>query len=107
MSYKYLKNKKLNKTMAKKRIEKLFKLAEEKAFSNKLSLADRYVELARKISMRYRVSIPREFRRKFCKNCYRYLQPGVNARVRLTSGKLVIYCRNCREFTRIPIKNRR
>jgi len=107
MSYRYLKNKKLHKKIAEKRIKKLFELAEKKASSNRFNLADRYVELARKISMRYRVSIPKEFKRRFCKNCYRYLKPGINARVRLTSGKLVIYCENCGKFIRLPFKNRR
>ena len=107
MPHRHLRAKKLNKAIAKNRIEKLFRMAEEKAFSNKLGLADRYVELARKISMRYRVPIPKEYKRRFCKNCYKYLQPGVNARIRLSSGRLVIYCKNCGRFTRIPLKNRR
>jgi ribonuclease P protein subunit RPR2 len=97
----------LYKKIAEKRIEKLFQLAEEKAISNKFDLANRYVELARKISMRYRVPIPKKYKRRFCKHCYRYLKPGVTSRVRVSSGKLVIYCKNCNKFMRIPFKNSR
>ena len=99
------KDKKIQKSIALRRINQLFHLAEQKALSNDFILADRYVELARKISMRYLVSIPKEFKRSFCKHCYSYLLPNRNCRVRIKKGKLVIFCLNCNKFIRIPLKN--
>lgn len=99
------KDKKNQKTIAKRRIEQLFKLAEQKALKNKMILANRYVELARKISMRHLVSIPKEYKRSFCKHCYSYLLPDVTSRIRINRGKLIIYCFKCKKYTRIPLKN--
>lgn len=98
------KDKKIQNTIARKRINKLFLMAESKALSGNLSIANRYVELARKLSMRYLVPIPREFKRCFCKHCYQYLLPDLNSRFRVHRGKLVVYCHNCKKYTRIPLK---
>jgi len=99
------KDKKIKKTIAKRRIRYLFLLAEKYALSGRLKLANRYVEIARKISMRYLVPVPKEFKRTFCKHCYSFLLPGVTGRFRLHRSKLIIYCLNCKKFTRIPLKN--
>lgn len=99
-------DKKIHKKIALSRIQKLFQLAEKYALLGRMNLADRYVFLARKISMRYLVPIPKEFKRCFCKHCYRYLLPGVSGRVRLQKGKLVFYCFQCKKYYRIPLKNR-
>ncbi len=47
-----------NVDMAEQRIKRLFELA-KKSYSQRPDLADRYVDIARRISMRHRVSIPR------------------------------------------------
>lgn len=99
-------NKKNQKIIARNRINKLFELAEKNAHSNKLDLSNGYVELARKISMRYLVKIPKEHKRKFCKHCYNYLLPFVTGRIRIHRGKVIIYCYNCKKYSRIPLKNR-
>lgn len=92
------------KKIARSRINKLFAMAEKTALSKKLDLADRYVEIARKISMRYQVPIPRRFKRCFCKHCYSYMLPDVTCRVRIHRGKIVFYCLNCQKFCRYPLK---
>ena len=99
-------NKKVYKKIAISRIQQLFRLAEQRALCGQMNLADRYVFLARKISMRYLVPIPREFKRCFCKHCYRYLLPGVSGRMRIHRGRIVVYCFNCKKYTRMPLKNR-
>ena len=99
------KDKKNQKTIAKRRIKQLFTLAEQKALTNKMILANRYVELARKISMRHQVSIPKEYKRSYCKHCYSYRLPDVTSRIRINRGKLIIYCFKCKKYTRIPLKN--
>ena len=99
-------DKKTQKKIATSRINQLFILAEQNALDGKLNLSNRYVEIARKISMRYLVPIPLEHKRRFCKHCYSYLLPHVNSRIRIHRGKIVIFCNNCKKYTRIPIKNK-
>jgi len=95
----------IRKAIAKSRIEESFKLAEKEALHGRMDRADRYVELARKIGMKYLVRIPKRYKLLFCKNCYRFLLPGVTCRVRTNRGKLVIYCRRCGSYRRIPLKS--
>lgn len=86
---------------AKERIETLFKQAEV-VFKKDKKLADRYVELARKISMKNKVRIKPELKRRFCKHCHSYLVPGANCRVRLQDGKVVYFCKVCEKYMRFP-----
>lgn len=86
--------------MARERINILFEQADLR-FKENSKLSDRYVELARKIAMKYKVRMPRELKRKFCKHCHKYLKPGVNCRVRTTGKNVVYYCKNCKRYMRI------
>ncbi len=97
--------KKVQNTIAEGRIIQLFTMAEKMAFLGDINIANRYVEIARKISMRSKIKIPKKFKRRICKHCYKYLLPGFNCRIRIYRGKLIIYCYNCKKYTRIPIKN--
>jgi ribonuclease P protein subunit RPR2 len=99
-------NKKINKKIAKTRIIRLFDLAEKFALNDRLRFSDRYVFLARKISMRYLVPIPIKYKRKYCKNCYSFLLPGKNCRIRIQGKKIVFYCHNCKKYMRFPIRNK-
>ena len=63
------------KPLARERIAVLFSQA-EKTFPEHPEYSDRYVTLARKIAMRHRVRIDREYRRRYCHHCYRYWCPG-------------------------------
>ena len=85
------------------RIHRLFHLAQQKALGGDMVLADRYVHLARKISMKYLVPVPAEYKRLFCKHCYHFLLPGVTGRVRLQGGKVVWHCFQCKKYTRMPV----
>ncbi|MFQ5474583.1 MAG: ribonuclease P protein component 4 [Candidatus Nanoarchaeia archaeon] len=80
-------------------------------FNKDEALAKRYVTLARKIAMKYKIRFPSELKRRFCPRCYSFLQPGSNLRVRLGKHKLVYSCLSCRRFWRMPyareIKKRR
>ena len=106
MPRKNTKKKKIQKTIALNRIQKLFLLAEKKAFSGDFNLANRYTKIARDLSMRYLISIPNDFKRRFCKHCYRYLLPNVNSRTRINNGKIVTYCFNCKKYSRIPLNKK-
>ncbi len=94
------------KEIAKERVKTLFQQAEE-VFTRNKSLANRYVTLARKIAMKVKIRIPLELKRKFCKHCYKFMMPGVNARVRTRDGKVIISCLECKKFTRIPVKTKK
>jgi|Deesub1362B_J571_1020462.scaffolds.fasta_scaffold00003_423 ribonuclease P protein subunit RPR2 len=63
-----------------------------------LVYADRYVELARKLGMRARVSIPRGLKLFICRRCKRVLKPGLTGiyRVRSRPKKSVsVKCLRC------------
>ena len=96
-------SKQKQKEIALQRIKILFQQAEEMFPKNKV-LANCYVTLARKIAMKVRMSIPLEFKRRFCKHCYSYLKVSANARIRTRGGKVIISCLECKKFSRIPIK---
>ena len=83
---------------AKQKIAELFALAEGNE-----KMADRYVYLARKISMKNKVRIPSELKRRFCKYCYCYLRQGKNVRVRRNKKGIVYTCLNCKKQMRFPI----
>jgi ribonuclease P protein subunit RPR2 len=90
------------KMVASERIGVLFGQA-EKAFSEHPGRSDRYVALARRIAMRQRVRIDREFRRRFCHHCYAFLVPGQNMRVRVHRGNVVVTCGICKKTTRYRV----
>lgn len=96
------------KQIALQRIRILFRLAKELVHEDP-RLAQRYVEIARKIVMRTKLRLPREYRRQVCRHCKSFILPGVNCRVRIQSRRephLVITCLNCGKHTRIPLKGR-
>ena len=54
--------------IARERIDILFEHAKKMAGKDK-DMANRYVYLARKIGMRYNLSLPEEFRKFICRTC--------------------------------------
>jgi ribonuclease P protein subunit RPR2 len=90
--------------IANERIEILFEFAEHERGIGKYDRLDRYVELARKIGMRYNVRIPLEHKRKFCKHCYSYLHPGRTADVRIRKKTMIVQCKNCNNIMRKVLK---
>jgi ribonuclease P protein subunit RPR2 len=80
--------------IARERIEVLFAEA-ERVHAEHPEWSGRYVERALKIAMRTRVRIPVALRRRYCRRCHAYLVPGVNMRVRVHGGKVVVTCLAC------------
>ncbi|UCE44514.1 MAG: ribonuclease P, partial [Candidatus Bathyarchaeota archaeon] len=62
------------KHIALQRIHTLFHLARETIHEDP-KLAQRYVEIARKIAMRTRIRLPREYRRLVCRHCKSFILP--------------------------------
>jgi ribonuclease P protein subunit RPR2 len=94
----------MERRIALERMEILFHHAEGEALHGRTARARRYVDLARRIGMRYNVRVPPEFKRRFCKSCLAYLLPGVNARVRFGRGRIVVTCTGCGAIQRLPYR---
>jgi len=88
--------------ISKERIKILFEQAEK---TKSQQLANKYVKTARKIAMKLNLRIPREYKRKFCKHCYKYFR-NKNYRVRTKNKKVVYYCLNCKKYMRFPLSKR-
>jgi len=106
MKRRYQKKAAEHKRIALERIRKLFEEA-NKAFSSHPERSRRYVQLARKIGMKYKTRIPPELKRQFCKHCHNYILSGKNARIRVSRGKVVYYCLNCKKYMRFPYNQRK
>ena len=87
------------------RINKLIKLAEEN-FKEHPKRSHRYIELIRKLSMRYNVRLPREIKRRICNKCHRFLVPGENSRIRANKRQeaIIITCLECNNVMRYPYR---
>jgi ribonuclease P protein subunit RPR2 len=89
--------------VARKRIAELFLRAEE-MFSEDSALSNRYMELARKLSTKYKVAFSKAQKARFCKVCGAFLVQGENARVRLSKGNIVVSCNICKGVKRFKYK---
>jgi ribonuclease P protein subunit RPR2 len=89
--------------IAKVRIDELFALAQSE-FKEDVKLADRYVELARKLSMKYKVPLTKSQKMSFCRNCGSYLENGINSKIRLSGGNVVLHCLKCKFIRRFKYK---
>lgn len=90
------------KKIAMERIEILFEQARLE-FSRHPERSNRFVGLARRIAMRQRIRIDREFRRQFCHHCYAFLVPGNNVRIRVHRSNVVVTCHRCNKRTRYSL----
>lgn len=89
--------------IARRRIRFLFEEAKD-SFKKDSKLSNKFVKLARRLAMRYKIKLPSELKKKFCKHCHSYLVPGVNCRVRVHKHRVIYYCVNCKNYIRIPLK---
>ncbi|MAE42466.1 ribonuclease P [Candidatus Woesearchaeota archaeon] len=103
MKRKHIKKPEKQRKIALERITILFSEA-KKIFKEEPKLADKYIKLARKISMKYKVKIPSTLKRRYCKHCHKYLVPGTNVRVRTHKGHMVYYCLSCKHIMRFVYK---
>ncbi|MEA1993506.1 MAG: ribonuclease P [Euryarchaeota archaeon] len=99
-----MRNKRAIRRRARKSISRLFNEA-EKVFDEHPKRANRYTRIARSISLRCRVKVPKKWKKWYCKNCHRFLKPGANVRIRLRNKKIVITCLECGDIRRFPYKN--
>jgi len=72
------------KQIALKRIEILFNNALSNAKNNP-GLAQRQAEIAKKISMKFKIKMPFEINSSFCKKCKKFIAPGIASKIRIGS----------------------
>lgn len=94
-------NKEAERQLALGRVRRLITMAQTAAAEDP-DLADRYVGLARRIAMRYQVSLPAEIRRRVCRGCDTLLVPGRSARVRIANQRVSVTCLRCGAVKRYP-----
>ncbi|MCL2712384.1 MAG: ribonuclease P protein component 4 [Methanomassiliicoccaceae archaeon] len=91
--------------IAAERIETLMTLSKEQASYGDIDLARRYVDIARRISMRTRTRISKEH--IYCKNCLAPMTAST-FQVRLKRHKVIMRCAECGNVKRVPyIKEQR
>lgn len=96
------------KRIARQRIQTLFQLA-RKIYPEDPCLAQRYVDIARRVAMAAKIRLPVEYRRMICRHCKSFILPGVSCRVRIKQRRephAVITCLKCGKYMRIPLKKR-
>ncbi|NVM29180.1 MAG: ribonuclease P [Candidatus Helarchaeota archaeon] len=102
MATKIIKRKKFIKKIAAEQITILFEQARQ-IFEEDPGKAQRYTDMARVISKRCKVRIPKQYKIQICRHCKSYLMPGKNGRVRIRSKRrrhVTITCLNCKRATR-------
>jgi|FaiFalDrversion2_1042247.scaffolds.fasta_scaffold00207_8 ribonuclease P protein subunit RPR2 len=93
------------KRIARERIEILLDLAKKELDKNP-ERSRRYVQLARKIGLRYNIRFSKFLKRMFCKKCNTLLIPGKTSIVRTNSKERTVRvkCINCGKYYRYPLK---
>ncbi|MBS3793296.1 MAG: ribonuclease P [Candidatus Thorarchaeota archaeon] len=93
--------------LAKTRIRILWKKAKEVAKEDP-DLASDYVNTAKKIAQKARISLPQKITRRICKKCDAVLIPGRSARFRIRNNRsthLTVTCLHCGTIRRLPVTN--
>jgi ribonuclease P protein subunit RPR2 len=87
--------------LARERMQILLSLAEDEAHAHP-ERSKRYVELAKRIGMRYNVRM--KGTKRFCRKCSSLLVPGVTCRIRARKGRqaVVTTCLKCGAISRRP-----
>lgn len=91
-------------TIPEERLDRLTDLAAAAARADDTERARRYVRLARRVAERNRLRPSRSFRRFTCDACDRFRRPGVDTRVRLQDGHVVLTC-DCGHQARYPYRD--
>src|SRR4029077_8251643 len=91
-----MKERLLVKRIAAERVQILFDMA-NREMQHDPDLAKDYIKILDKISVHYKVKLPKEIKNRICKVCKSLLVPGFNATVKIASkNRYVIYrCSNC------------
>jgi len=89
---------------AKQLIPELLKKAKTAYRKGNKKLSKTYAKKIRYLYMKYKLKLPRSIKRQLCSHCYNALIPSINARIRTNKGKVIIYCLDCKKYTKIGFK---
>ncbi len=92
------------KKQAKALIPGLLKKAKLAYKKGNKKLSETHSKKIKYLSMKYKIKLPKTIKRQLCKHCCSLLIPSINCRIRTKEGKLIIYCLECKKFTRIPLR---
>ena len=95
------------KQIATQRMHILFHNALSNAKNNP-GLAERQAEIAKKISMKFKIKMPFELNSSFCKKCKKFIVPNISSRVRVGQSNvksISVTCNFCTHTYRNIIKN--
>lgn len=92
--------------LARERVDDLLALACEEAATPDSYLPDRYVQLARRVGMRYNVRLLPEYRELYCRGCSSFWVEGRTVRTRLRSGVRTRTCLACGRIRRTRLRSR-
>ena len=85
-------------------IPELLKKSKKAYKKGNKKLSKTYSKKIRYLYMKHKIKLSRQVKRQLCKHCYSVLIPSVNCRIRTKQGKLIIYCKECKKFTRIQLR---
>jgi ribonuclease P protein subunit RPR2 len=98
-------NKQLERRITRERIEILLKQAMENIQDNP-DRSRRYVSLAKKLALKYRIKIPKQYKKRICKKCNSFLGAD-NSLTRLKNKCVTVICLTCGNIIRIPYYGRK
>ncbi len=91
-----------NQKIALERIYRLFELAEKMNNAKNDKYVKRYLTLAKKISEKCRISVPKELKQKYCRKCFS---------MDITTSKkepfLIVKCNNCKYEKKYSLESKK
>jgi ribonuclease P protein subunit RPR2 len=93
--------------IAKERMQILTDLAVVNMRDRDVEKANRYIDLARRIGMRYNVRFSKGQKRLLCRMCKGILIPDITSKVRLRRGKVNVRCSRCGHVIRYGLRARK
>lgn len=91
-----------NQKIAQERIYRLFELAQKMSETENEKYVKRYITLAKRISEKCRVSIPKELKKTFCKKCFL-----MNVTQTEQKPFLIIRCNNCKYEKKYSLESKK
>lgn len=82
-------------------IPKLLEKSKKAYKKGNKKLSKTYSKKIRYLYMKHKLKLPKSIKRQLCKHCYTVLIPSINSRIRTKDKKLIIYCLDCKHYTRI------
>lgn len=93
---------KSNQKIALERIYRLFELAQDMNKNKNEKYVKRYLQLAKRLSEKCRVSIPKELKKKYCRKCFLMNILSIEQK-----PFLIIKCNNCKHEKKYSLETKK